>query len=113
MIFWRTGRCRMKRGSKLPRSRRPPENTTSCSLKAPAVSDPYQIRIPNDNWERMSAWPLPPEIRQATEQQLREQLAIDPVRHLVRAIAPWGEPLNLFAFSLPDTVRPTLSHLFQ
>jgi hypothetical protein len=77
------------------------------------VTDSYQLRIPDDNWERMSAWPLPAEVRRAVERRLRDQLAADPVAHLIRSIAPWGEPLNLFAFNVPDPVRPTLLHLFQ
>jgi len=77
------------------------------------MSDPYRVIIPAANDAAMSAWDIPAEVRQIMESRLREQLAVDPIRHLIRAISPWGEPLNLFAFTVPDADNPDRTHMFQ
>lgn len=77
------------------------------------MADPYQIRIPEHLYAEISRWGLAADVRRAMERRLREQMARDPVHYLQRVRNPWGEPLNVFDFTLPDPVDPSAAYLFQ
>ena len=66
------------------------------------VSDNYRIRVPESIDAKMSAWDLPADIRRSMEDRLRSVLTINSSAHLKKCIAPWGERLNLYSFTLPS-----------
>ena len=61
------------------------------------MEDRYEIRIPDDVGDRMSAWDIPADIRLLMDERLRVELASEPAKHLTPCFAPWGERLNLYA----------------
>jgi hypothetical protein len=48
------------------------------------VGKKYQIRIPDLIYSKMSAWDLPADIRRLMEEQLRNELAPNPLSKLER-----------------------------
>lgn len=66
------------------------------------ADDRYAIRISESVDRKMAGWNLPESVQQSVLSRLRDELATNPVQHLVSCIAPWGEWLNLYSFSVPD-----------
>lgn len=77
------------------------------------MSAAYHIFVPKLINDRMAEWNLPSDLMKLVEQQLHEELAADPYKHLRSVNAAWGDRLNLFSFTRPDPADARRSYLFM
>jgi len=60
----------------------------------------------------MAGWDIPPAVRSMMESRLRDDLASEPAKHIKRALAPWGERLNIFSPIVVSLHPPQDTYIF-
>ena len=77
------------------------------------MSEPFRIHVPETIDRKVAGWGLSAAFLRRVWRKLNRDLAKDPAEKLRAVTAPWGERLNMYAFTMPDPRKRAVTHTFM